>query len=196
MSHLLASPTFTGTVTLSNGPLILLSNQGIQIPDGAPDVTTNKIYAVGGSLYFNGSQLAAGSGITLASPLTGFVLGTDGTALSATDTVLQGFQKLQVQVNAFSGGGLTRGSGILDFGTTPGKQYVTLTITGQTGISSATSKIKAYLMAVATAEHNAIEHAIVPMKIVCGDIVDGIGFTIHASSEFTLTGTFNVYWEY
>jgi hypothetical protein len=195
MSHLLASPTFTGTVTLSNGPLILSASQGIQIPDGAPDVTTNKIYAVGGSLYFNGTQLAAGSGITLASPLTGFVLGTDGTALSATDTVLQGFQKLQVQINTSGGGGLTKGSGILDFGSTPGKQYVTLTITGQAGIS-ATSKIKAYLMAVATAEHNAIEHAIVPMKIVCGDIVDGTGFTIHASSEFTLTGTFNVYWEY
>jgi lipopolysaccharide export system protein LptA len=153
MSYLLNSPTFTGPVTLSNGPLILSSNQGIQIPDGAPNVTTNKIYAIGGSLYFNGSQLAGG-------------------------------------------GGLTKGSGILDFGTTPGKQYVTLTITGQTGISSATSKIKAYLMAVATAEHNAIEHAIVPMKIVCGNIVDGVGFTIYASSEFTLTGTFNVYWEY
>jgi len=39
-------------------------------------------------------------GITLASALTGFTLGTDGTALSAADTILQGYQKLQVQANA------------------------------------------------------------------------------------------------
>jgi hypothetical protein len=65
---------------------------------------------VGASLYFNGAQLASGGGITLSSALTGFVLGTDGTALTATDTVLQAFQKLQVKVNAASGGGTAGGS--------------------------------------------------------------------------------------
>ena len=41
-----------------------------------------------------------GGGLALTSTLTGFTLGTDGTALSALDTILQGFQKLQVQSNA------------------------------------------------------------------------------------------------
>lgn len=47
------------------------------------------------------SWVANGSGgLTLSSALTGFTLGTDGTALAATDTILQGYQKLQVQANS------------------------------------------------------------------------------------------------
>lgn len=68
MAYIVANPTFSGTVTLSNGPLILPASQGIQIPDGAPGVTTNKVYAVGGALYFNGTLLASGGGMT--NPMT------------------------------------------------------------------------------------------------------------------------------
>jgi len=85
------SPTFTGTSTF-NGPISLAASQGVTIAAGAPGVTTNALYQVGGSLYFNGVQLAAG-GINLSSPITGFTLGTDGTVLTATDTVLQAFNR-------------------------------------------------------------------------------------------------------
>jgi hypothetical protein len=40
-----------------------------------------------------------GAGLSLASQLTGYVTGIDDTQLTETDTILQGFQKLQVQVN-------------------------------------------------------------------------------------------------
>ena len=51
--------------------------------------------------YFTASDHTSLTGkISLSSTLTGFVLGTNGTALAATDTTLQAFQKLQVQVNA------------------------------------------------------------------------------------------------
>ena len=38
-------------------------------------------------------------GLSLASVLTGYVLGIDGSVLVATDSILEAFQKLQVQVN-------------------------------------------------------------------------------------------------
>lgn len=60
MSHLTNNPVLTGTVTLSNGPLVLAASQGIVIPTGAPGVTTDKLYQVGGTVYFNGSALGGG----------------------------------------------------------------------------------------------------------------------------------------
>ena len=39
-------------------------------------------------------------GLLWSSPLTGYILGTDGSALTAADQLLQAFQKLQVQSNA------------------------------------------------------------------------------------------------
>lgn len=83
----------------ANGAITLPASQGLAIGDGAPSTTTNKLYQIGSSLYFNGSQVSGSGGLTLSSPLTGFTLGTDGTALAATDTILQGYQKLQVQSN-------------------------------------------------------------------------------------------------
>jgi hypothetical protein len=45
--------TFNGLVTASTG---------VQLSDGTPAVTTNKLYNVGGSLYFNGAVVAGGGG--------------------------------------------------------------------------------------------------------------------------------------
>ena len=61
MAYILNSPVFTGAVTLLNGPLILSASQGIVIPDGAPSITTNTLYNVGGALYFD-ETLLSGSG--------------------------------------------------------------------------------------------------------------------------------------
>ena len=45
----------------ANGAITLPASQGLAIGDGAPSTTTNKLYQIGSSLYFNGSQVS-GSG--------------------------------------------------------------------------------------------------------------------------------------
>lgn len=85
------------------------------------------------------------------------------------------------------------GTTTLDFGSTPGTNYVTTTVTGQASIASG-SQVEAYLMSDSTATHNAYEHSIVPLEIRCGNIVAGTGFDITANSNLRLDGTFNVHW--
>jgi hypothetical protein len=177
MAFIVNAPVFSGAVTLSNGPLIMPASQGIQIPSGAPGVTTNTLYSIGGSLYFNGMQLAAGSGIQLSSTLVGFTLGTDGTPLAATDTVLQGFQKLQVQVNAVGGTIVNHGTAVVDFGAAPGHMDAKVTITGLTGITANSIPIAAILVKD-SADHTADEHWLEDFGVSCGNIVPGTGFDI------------------
>ncbi len=85
------------------------------------------------------------------------------------------------------------GTAILDYGSTPGTNNVSTVITGQAAIAS-NSYVEAWIMAEPTATHNAYEHRLVPIKLVCGDIVAGTGFTIYATTEWRLDGTFNVRW--
>ena len=87
----------------------------------------------------------------------------------------------------------TVGTATLNFGSTPGTNIVTLTVTGQTGILS-TSYVEAWMMSDATATHNAYEHNVVPMKLTCGSIVVGTSFVITAVTEFRLDGTFTCRW--
>ena len=85
--------------------ITLTSVAGIKIPSGTPGIEAMTLYQVGGYLYFNGNRV----GLALTSMLAGFTLGTDGTSLSSQDNILQGFQKLQVQINNKTGGvGITR----------------------------------------------------------------------------------------
>jgi hypothetical protein len=86
-----------------------------------------------------------------------------------------------------------QGTATLNFGAAPGTNVVTTAVTGQTGILSG-SQCEAWLMQVATATHNAYEHGVVPMRITCGSIVVGTGFTIMAVTDWRLSGTFNVQW--
>ena len=85
------------------------------------------------------------------------------------------------------------GTAILDFGSAPGTNFVTTTVTGQGSILSG-SNVEAFMMADSTATHNSYEHSIVPFVLRCGNIVAGTGFDILASSELRLTGTFSVRW--
>jgi len=85
------------------------------------------------------------------------------------------------------------GSAVLDFGSTPGTNVVTTTVTGQASILSG-SFVQAWLMGETTATHNAYEHNIVPIRLTCGNIVAGTGFDIVASTDWRLTGTFSVKW--
>lgn len=87
------------------------------------------------------------------------------------------------------------GTATLDFGAAPGSNVATVMVTGQTDIVSG-SQATAELMGDTTADHNAYEHLIVPLTVRCGDIVAGTGFTITASSEWRLTGTFKVRWSW
>lgn len=82
---------------------------------------------------------------------------------------------------------------MLDFGSTPGTNVATTTVTGQTGIA-ASSHVEAWMMGDTTGTHNAYEHLVVPLVVRCGNIVAGVGFDIVASSELRLNGTFTVHW--
>lgn len=85
------------------------------------------------------------------------------------------------------------GTAVLNFGAAPGTNFVTVAVTGQTGITTG-SHVEAWMMAESTATHNAYEHAIAPIKLTVGDIVANTGFTINAVTDWRLTGTFNAHW--
>jgi hypothetical protein len=96
------------------------------------------------------------------------------------------------------GGGATGGSATLAFGAAPGGGVASAVITGQTGIG-ASSRVRAWIMAETSADHNAYEHALIfPNRIglSAGDIVAGVGFTIYAETELQLTGSVSVQWEW
>jgi hypothetical protein len=169
------------------------------------DKGTGTVNAV--TLYENGTSLAAkyqplDADLTaiagLAAPGADRLLFWDHSALTWTHLTLgTNLSITGTTLNASGGGGgasATYGTATLNFGSVPGTNIVTTTITGQTGILSG-STISAWLMAEATATHNAYEHMIVPLRITCGNIVAGVGFDIVAVSDLRLTGTFTCRWE-
>ena len=90
------------------------------------------------------------------------------------------------------------GAETLTFGTADSRDiYATAVVTGQAAIISG-SKCEAYFMADTTADHSADEHilAATMMDLVCGDIVAGTGFTIHAwaREKQGLVGSWTVQW--
>ena len=84
------------------------------------------------------------------------------------------------------------GTATLDLGAVPGSTYASVNVVGQTGLT-ATGHVEAWLQGDSTASHNDTEHLIVPLIIRCGSVATG-SFTIHASTEMRLTGTFLVHW--
>lgn len=85
------------------------------------------------------------------------------------------------------------GTATIDFGSSPGSQGSSVVITGQAAIASG-SLCEAWLMYSTSANHNEVEHLIVPMNLRCGSIVAGTGFTIYAASSWVLTGAWTVQW--
>jgi thiamine monophosphate kinase len=85
------------------------------------------------------------------------------------------------------------GTATLDFGAAPGSPVASVVVTGQAGIS-ASSVAEAWLMAETSADHNEVEHRIVPIIVRVGQIVAGTGFTIYATSDWSLTGQWTVRW--
>ena len=88
------------------------------------------------------------------------------------------------------------GIATIDFGSFPGSNVATLTITGQTGISS-TSKAEAFFMSGdTTADHTSNDHlyAALLVSLVCGVPTPGDGFVITALCAEYMQGTFKIRW--
>lgn len=114
---------------------------------------------------------------------------TDLAALSYAGNTLKvvrvnaGETAFELATPSGGGGGTTITSGVttIDFGAFPGKSDVSLDITGQASIVSG-SKVKAYIIATATADHSADEHWLETIDVMAGNIVAATGFTIYAKN--------------
>lgn len=69
------------------------------------------------------------------------------------------------------------GRTILDFGAAPGAPDARVAVTDQAGIVEG-SNVLAWVLPIATPDHSADEHVLEPLKVVAGEIVPGVGFTI------------------
>lgn len=98
-----------------------------------------------------------------------------------------------------AGGGttITSGTATVDFGAFPGSTDASVAVTGQTGILAG-SKVKAWVMATATADHTADEHLVDPPRVDVGPVTAGVGFTIYAFTNNTRRhyGAYTVAWEW
>jgi|ERR1700677_5001026 hypothetical protein len=94
-----------------------------------------------------------------------------------------------------AGADTTCGIATLNFGVAPGNTFASVVVTGQTQILS-TSTIIACVMADSTVDNNEMIHQLAPMQLVAGAIVPGTGFTIYASSGWSISNTFQVRWSW
>ena len=83
------------------------------------------------------------------------------------------------------------GTAVINFPASPGSNTASVVVSGIPEITSGSS-VSVFLMAEATADHNEVEHEIADIALRCGEIVPGVGFTIHATSVDRLTGNFKV----
>lgn len=81
--------------------------------------------------------------------------------------------------------GLYTGKTTIDFGAFPGSSDATVTVTGQTGITTG-SVIQAWLAPENTADHTADEHRIETISVCAGNIVAGTSFDIYAQNTSQL----------
>ena len=86
-----------------------------------------------------------------------------------------------------------KGTAIIDFGACPGSFDCTATVTGQDSIK-ADSACEAWLSSETTLDHSTDEHALAPIRLRVTDVVEGVGFTIQAVSDWQLTGRFSARW--
>lgn len=88
------------------------------------------------------------------------------------------------------------GTATLDFGTFPGGNEASVTVTGQSAISS-TSKAEAWIMGDDTsADHTASDHryASALIGLTCGTPTAGDGFVIYGRALDKLQGQWTVRW--
>jgi len=88
------------------------------------------------------------------------------------------------------------GTAEIDFGSFPGSNEASVTVTGLSAISG-TSKVEAFVMADdSTTGHTAGDHRYFAALcgLTCGAVVAGTGFTIYARSTEKLQGIFALRW--
>ena len=79
--HLVASKTSANNIDVfATGTITLHGTNGIEIPSHTPTSTTNKLYNVGGTLYFNGAAAGGGSGTITEITTSGLGLSGGGTS--------------------------------------------------------------------------------------------------------------------
>lgn len=96
------------------------------------------------------------------------------------------------------GGGATGGTATIDFGAAPGTNIATVVVTGQASIGAA-SRIKVWFQGGSTADFNEYEHLFIlpgSVSLVAGTIVNGVGFTIYATTQLRIRGNVVCRWEW
>jgi hypothetical protein len=96
------------------------------------------------------------------------------------------------------GGGATGGTATINFGAAPGTNIASLAVTGQAAIGTS-SRIKVWFQGGSTADFNEYEHLFIlpgSVSLVAGTIVNGVGFTIYATTQLRIRGNVVCRWEW
>lgn len=78
----------------------------------------------------------------------------------------------------------------VDFGGVPGGNYTEYLV--ENVLVKNNSMIILKVPSLATEDHNAIEHSIIPINLTYGDIVESSSFKIKAFTEYRITGKINI----
>lgn len=108
-------------------------------------------------------------------------------------TAIQGQQGIQGIQGIVGPTQVFNGTATLNFGSAPGTNIATVTITGQTDILN-TSTVSVFMMADSTVNHNSIEHQLIPIKLTASVPINATGFIITGITDWRLSGTFSVRW--
>lgn len=96
------------------------------------------------------------------------------------------------------GGGGSSGVAVIDFGAFPGTQEASVAVTGQSTITVTSLPLAYFRSNGNIGDHNPSDHKYVQLyaTLSVSTPVAGVGFTIHATSEYQLQGQFQVQWSW
>ena len=191
-THLLAAGATDLTITAAN----------LNTLDDGVDTTLHFHAADRARAVHTGTQLASTiSDFSTAADarVVAGITGKQNTLVSGTNIkTVNGSTLLGSGDLVVSGGGATGGTATINFGTAPGTSIASVVVTGQAAIGAG-SRIKVWFQGDTTADHNSYEHMLImpsAVSLVAGDISNGVGFTIYASTELRITGNIACRWEW
>lgn len=192
------APPIEPNVATSGGPTGTVTSVAMTVPTG---------------LSVSGSPITTSGSLDITTALDGYVSG-DGSGFSASLTIPATDLSGDLDIARFdgglgasastfwrgdgtwatpAGGGANSGVTTVDFGAFPGASDAKVVVTGQAGIVAG-SKVKAYVMATATADHSADEHWVETIDVMAGEIVPATGFSIFAKNTNMLTEPVTEQW--